>query len=177
LLLGAARRAGHLVGAVYTLLIWAVGEGFGGPYMPGSTDVGTGIVYALLFITLLAFAPPARRERLSLDRVLVPRWPWWRFAAESHAVDRVRGVPLVEPVIVGETPAGHSRAGKPVCSRSSIWPAQGAIAAATRQPSRIVKRRLRAGMATLTEPATNQPLYCPMTWRDSRINGQAHPRL
>jgi hypothetical protein len=43
--------------------------------LPGSTDVGTGIVYALLFITLLAFAPPARRERLSLDRVLVPRWP------------------------------------------------------------------------------------------------------
>jgi hypothetical protein len=46
--------------------------------MSGSTDVGTGIVYALLFITLLAFAPPARRERLSLDRVLVLRWPWLR---------------------------------------------------------------------------------------------------
>ena len=49
----------------------AVGEGFGGPYMSGSTDVGTGIVYALLFITLLTFARPP--ERLSLDRVLVPR--------------------------------------------------------------------------------------------------------
>jgi hypothetical protein len=177
LLLGAARRAGHLVGAVYTLLIWAVGEGFGGPYMPGSTDVGTGIVYALLFITLLAFAPPARRERLSLDRVLVPRWPWWRFAAESHAVDRVRGVPLVEPVIVGETPGGHSRAGKPVCSRSSIWPAQGAIG--QRRGSRPGSS---SGGCVLEWPrspslATNQPLYCPMTWRDSRINGQAHPRL
>jgi nitrite reductase (NO-forming) len=102
LLLGLARRAGYLAGAVYTLLIWAVGEGFGGPYMSGSTDLGTGIVYALLFITLLTFAPPARRERLSLDRVLVPRWPWWRFAAEPHAVDRVRGAPLVEPVVVGE---------------------------------------------------------------------------
>jgi nitrite reductase (NO-forming) len=102
LLLGAARRLAYTVGAIYTLLIWAVGEGFGGPYTPGSTDVGTGIVYALLFVTLLVFGPPARRERLAIDRFLVPRWPWWRLLAEPHKVDRVRGAPLVEPVIVAE---------------------------------------------------------------------------
>lgn len=102
LLLGLARRLGYTVGVIYTLLIWAVGEGFGGPYTSGSTDVGTGIVYALLFMTLLVFAPPARRERLGLDRVLVPRWHWWRFVAEPHAVDRVRGAPLIEPVVVAE---------------------------------------------------------------------------
>lgn len=102
LLLGLARRLGYTAGAIYTLLIWAVGEGFGGPYMAGTTDVGTGIVYALLFVTLLAFAPPARRERLAVDRLLVPRWPWWRFLAEPHAIDRVRGAPLVEPLIVAE---------------------------------------------------------------------------
>jgi nitrite reductase (NO-forming) len=113
LLLGIARRAGYTTGAVYTLLIWAVGEGFGGPYTAGSTDVGTGIVYALLFITLLAFAPPARRERLSLDRVLEARWSWWRFLAEPHAVDRVRGAPRVEPVIVGENQPGTAHAGRP----------------------------------------------------------------
>lgn len=102
LLLGLARRLGYAAGAFYALLIWAVGEGFGGPYTAGSTDVGTGIVYALLFVTLLAFAPPARRERLSADRFLVSRWHWWRFLAEPHAVDRVRGAPLVEPVVVAE---------------------------------------------------------------------------
>ena len=91
------------------MLIWAVGEGFGGPYMAGSTDVGTGIVYALLFATLLVLAPPARRERLSLDRFLEPRWPWWRFIAEPHAIDRVSGAPRVEPVIVGHTQPGTSR--------------------------------------------------------------------
>ena len=42
LLLGVARRPGYLVGAGYMLLVWAVGEGFGGPYVSGSTDVGTG---------------------------------------------------------------------------------------------------------------------------------------
>jgi uncharacterized membrane protein YphA (DoxX/SURF4 family) len=102
LLLGVARRAGYTVGAVYALLVWAVGEGFGGPYMSGSTDVGTGIVYTMMFLTLLVFSPPARRERLSLDRLLVGRWRWWRLVAEPHAVDRVHGAPLVEPVVVGE---------------------------------------------------------------------------
>jgi thiosulfate dehydrogenase (quinone) large subunit len=104
LLLGIARRLGYTIGVIYTLLIWGVGEGFGGPYMSGSTDVGTGIVYALLFVTLLTFAPPARRERLSADRALVARWRWWRFLAEPHRVDRVAGAPLVEPVTVGTTP-------------------------------------------------------------------------
>ena len=103
LLLGVARRAGYIAGAFYAMLVWAVGEGFGGPYQSGSTDVGTGIVYALLFVTLLVFAPPARRDRLSLDRALVARWRWWRHVAEPHAVDRVEGAPLVEPVVVGET--------------------------------------------------------------------------
>ena len=103
LLLGVARRGGYVVGAVYALLIWAVGEGFGGPYDSSSTDIGAGIVYTMMFITLLAFAPPARRERLSLDRVLVKRFTWWRHIAEPHAVDRVPGAPVVEPVVVSET--------------------------------------------------------------------------
>lgn len=103
LLLGVARRLGYTVGAVYAFLVWAVGEGFGGPYVAGSTDVGTGVIYTALFITLLVFAPPARRERLSLDRVLTPRWRWWRQLAEPHAIDRVPGAPRVEPIIVGRT--------------------------------------------------------------------------
>jgi hypothetical protein len=75
--------------------------------------VGTGIVYALLFITLLAFAPPTRRERLSLDKVLVPGWPWWRFAAEPHAVDRVRGDRWSSPSSSGSTSRTGSPDGQP----------------------------------------------------------------
>jgi nitrite reductase (NO-forming) len=66
LLFGVARRAGYLIGAGYMLMVWAIGEGFGGPYVSGSTDVGAGIVYVILFAGLLAFAPAARDERLSL---------------------------------------------------------------------------------------------------------------
>jgi thiosulfate dehydrogenase (quinone) large subunit len=101
LILGVARRAGYAFGVVYSLLVWGVAEGFGGPYASGSTDIGTGIIYALLFVTLLTFAPPARRERFSLDRILVARWSGWRVIAEPHAVDRVSGAPLIEPVAVG----------------------------------------------------------------------------
>lgn len=110
LLLGVARRVGYTVGAVYALFIWAVGEGFGGPYVAGATDIGTGIVYTMLFLALLVFAPPARRERLSLDKLLERRFAWWRFLAEPHRIDRVPGGPLVEPVVVGETPATREAA-------------------------------------------------------------------
>jgi thiosulfate dehydrogenase [quinone] large subunit len=88
LLLGVARRAGYLFGIVYTLLVWSVGEGFGGPYGSGSTDVGTGIILAILFAALYVTAPSAAHERLSLDRKLVKRWAWWRLLAEPHAADR-----------------------------------------------------------------------------------------
>ena len=88
LLFGVARRAGYTVGIVYSLLVWAVGEGFGGPYSSGATDIGAGIIYAILFATLLVFAPSARREPLSLDRRLVTRFAWWRQLAEPHAADR-----------------------------------------------------------------------------------------
>ncbi|HEX3976557.1 MAG TPA: hypothetical protein VHW96_09845 [Solirubrobacteraceae bacterium] len=110
LLLGVARRVGYSLGVAYMLMVWAVGEGFGGPYVAGSTDVGTGVVYSMLFLALLAFAPPARRERLSLDRLLERRWAWWRHVAEPHAVDRVHGAPLVEPVVIGEVAPPFERA-------------------------------------------------------------------
>ncbi len=36
-------------GAVLSLLIWSTAEGFGGPYGPGSTDVGTSVAYVVVF--------------------------------------------------------------------------------------------------------------------------------
>jgi len=82
LLLGVARRPGYLVGAGYMLLVWAVGEGFGGPYVSGSTDIGTGIIYTLLFLALFTFSPPARDERFSIDRLLAARHAGWRRVAD-----------------------------------------------------------------------------------------------
>ena len=125
-LLGLGRRVAYSAGALYMLLIWSVAEGFGGPYHPGATDIGTGIVYTIVFAALLTFAPPARCERLSLDRVLVRRWRWWRFLAETHAADRAPDASRTGPGIAGQAlprsrhagpqparPAEPARTGKP----------------------------------------------------------------
>jgi thiosulfate dehydrogenase (quinone) large subunit len=82
LLLGIARRPGYLFGAVYMLLVWGVGEGFGGPYTAGATDVGTGIIYTVLFLVLFVTAPTADQEPFSLDRLLVARYPKWARIAD-----------------------------------------------------------------------------------------------
>jgi len=83
LLTGFARKVTYSVGAAYTALIWATAEGFGGPYVPGSsTDVGAAIIYTLLFLMLLIHDAGVGSSRLSLDNVLERRMPRWRRVAE-----------------------------------------------------------------------------------------------
>jgi nitrite reductase (NO-forming) len=83
LLTGFARKLTYSVGAIYTALIWATAEGFGGPYVPGSsTDVGAAIIYTLLFLTLLINDAGVGFSRLSLDSVLERRVPIWCRVAE-----------------------------------------------------------------------------------------------
>jgi uncharacterized membrane protein YphA (DoxX/SURF4 family) len=83
LLTGFARKSTYTLGAVYTALIWATAEGFGGPYVPGiSTDVGAAIISSLLFLTFLINDAGAGFSRLSLDSVLERRMPRWRRVAE-----------------------------------------------------------------------------------------------
>jgi nitrite reductase (NO-forming) len=83
LLTGFARKVTYSVGAIYTVLIWATAEGFGGPYVPGiSTDVGAAIIYTLLFLTLLINDAGVGSSRLSLDGILERRMPGWRRVAE-----------------------------------------------------------------------------------------------
>jgi hypothetical protein len=31
------------------MLVWSTAEGFGGPYTSGASDIGTAVVYALVF--------------------------------------------------------------------------------------------------------------------------------
>jgi thiosulfate dehydrogenase (quinone) large subunit len=76
LLLGIAQRAAFAFGAVLGLVIWGVGEGFGGPYGSGSTDIGCAIMYSVLFAALLLAVPRSVRAAApSVDSRLVSRWP------------------------------------------------------------------------------------------------------
>lgn len=82
LLLGLLRKIAYVGGILMSLLIWAVPEGFGGPYGPGATDIGTGIVYAILFLALITLNAGYGPSRWSLDYYLELRWPRWGAFAE-----------------------------------------------------------------------------------------------
>ncbi len=82
LIAGFARKLTYLVGAAFSLLIWSVAEGFGGPYHSGSTDIGTAIIYAVAFAMLIAVTACFGPSRNSLDYYLEARWPWWSKLAE-----------------------------------------------------------------------------------------------
>ena len=57
-----------------------------------------GIIYTILFLVLFVCAPTADQERLSLDRVLVARYPRWGLIADFG---RHTGTEIKTPVAVG----------------------------------------------------------------------------
>jgi nitrite reductase (NO-forming) len=79
LLTGFARKFSYSVGILYGLFVWSVAEGFGGPYMPGTTtDVGAAIIYSLVFIALLL----VDAGRFSLDNLIAKKIPAWRWVSD-----------------------------------------------------------------------------------------------
>ena len=81
LIFGVARRTTYLSAAVFSLLIWSVAEGFGGPYSATSTDIGTGIIYAIVFFSLYGLDRLAGLSSWSLDSYISKRLPWWAVIA------------------------------------------------------------------------------------------------
>jgi len=82
LVLGLARKLAYIGGLILSLLIWAVPEGFGGPYGPGSTDLGTGIVYSFVFLSLVIINAISGTSKYSLDYLIERRVPFWKHVAE-----------------------------------------------------------------------------------------------
>ncbi len=82
LILGLFRKIAYTGGFFLSLVIWSVPEGFGGPYGPGSTDIGTGIIYAFVFLLLMILNATFGPSRWSLDAAIEARWPGWRRIAE-----------------------------------------------------------------------------------------------
>ena len=92
LLLGFARKTTYALGALFSLLIWATAEGFGGPYTVGATNMGTAITYVLVFLLLIGINYRSGTSPYSVDYLIERRWPTWRRVAEwSH------GLPLHSP--------------------------------------------------------------------------------
>lgn len=84
LIIGFARRAGYLIGLGFSLVVWALAEGFGGPYTAGSTDIGTGIIYAVVFAALYGLDRAVGPSAWSFDAVIARRWSRWSRFSEAR---------------------------------------------------------------------------------------------
>ena len=82
LLTGFGRKWIYVLGGVFALVIWAVPEGFGGPYTPGATDVGGGLIYVVVFAALIVMDYVLGRSPYSVDFYLEKRFPVWRKIVE-----------------------------------------------------------------------------------------------
>ncbi|MCI4354165.1 MAG: hypothetical protein L3K06_02225 [Thermoplasmata archaeon] len=86
LVFGLLRKIAYIGGAILSLFIWAVPEGFGGPYGAGSTDPGGGIVYAMVFLMLIVINAAYGPSKWSLDFLIERRWPFWAKLAEFRGM-------------------------------------------------------------------------------------------
>jgi nitrite reductase (NO-forming) len=82
LLFGFGRKWIYVLGGLFALAIWTVPEGFGGPYTPGATDVGGGLIYVVVFAALIVMDYVLGRSPYSVDFYLEKRLPAWRKIAE-----------------------------------------------------------------------------------------------
>ena len=97
LIFGIARQLTYVAATVYSLGLWAIPEGFGGPYPHSATDVGSGILYAVVFAALYQLDTLADESPLSLDPLIERRLPWWRLLSEPTL--RVKGGGTGQPSI------------------------------------------------------------------------------
>jgi len=94
LLLGFMRKVAYSGGIVLALMIWSIGEGFGGIFQtitPTTTDVGTGIIYAFALFGLILINAAHGVSRYSIDYYIERRFPSWARVAEF-------GTPIVGPI-------------------------------------------------------------------------------
>ena len=84
LIAGFARKITYTAAIVFSLLIWATAEGFGGPYTSGASDIGTAIIYAVVFGALLALSYYAGPSRYSADYYIEQKVSWWWKVAEMR---------------------------------------------------------------------------------------------
>jgi len=84
LIIGFARKLTYISAIAFSLLIWGTAEGFGGPYTSGASDIGTAIIYAVVFAGLLMLSYYGGPARYSADYYLEKKISWWWRIAETR---------------------------------------------------------------------------------------------
>lgn len=85
--LAAGAAAGWVDGVAGGWCGWSgrcTAEGFGGPYTSGASDIGTAIIYAVVFTALLALSYYAGPSRYSADYYIEKNLSWWWKVAEMR---------------------------------------------------------------------------------------------
>ena len=84
LIFGFLTRGIFFLSIIFSLLLWSIGEGFGGPYVSGSTDIGCAIIY--VFVTLGLWLGVSWRA-YSFDSWLQRKYPkFFLWKDSSHPV-------------------------------------------------------------------------------------------
>jgi thiosulfate dehydrogenase (quinone) large subunit len=113
LIVGFARRPVYVIGGLYALSVWAIGEGFGGPYALGtSTDVGAALIYVFVFACL--FMLEANPTTLTLQRITVP-------ASQSVARRRAQLRRNAAPVYVPPSTSQHLKGFSDPIAPETVW--------------------------------------------------------
>jgi len=84
LIFGIARKVSYAGGFLLSLVIYATAEGFGGPYVAGATDIGTSIIYMLVFVLLAILDATYGTSKLSLDYLIEKKSKIWKRIAEMR---------------------------------------------------------------------------------------------
>ncbi len=130
LIAGFARKLTYLSAIGFSLLIWATAEGFGGPYTSGAADIGTAVIYAVVFAGLLVLGAYAGTARYSADYHLEKKisW-WWRLAEVRRPVQDIPGqvapsstaVPAdVPPAVIPQPRAAEPAGTEELAGRRSV---------------------------------------------------------
>jgi thiosulfate dehydrogenase (quinone) large subunit len=82
LVFGIMRKVAFFGGAVYSIILWSVAEGFGGPITAATTDVGAGIIYAMVFFALIMLNSVYRNNAYTIDSLIEKRIKRWKALAE-----------------------------------------------------------------------------------------------
>lgn len=81
IILGLLKKTTYILGIIFSLFIWSVGEGFGGPYVAGTTDISAGPIYVVVFLLLLLIYK-YKKPKLELDKIIENKFPRWISFAE-----------------------------------------------------------------------------------------------
>jgi nitrite reductase (NO-forming) len=85
LIVGFARKPLYVLGALWSLGIWAIPEGFGNTSRMAYTDIGTSIIYVTVFAALWALDSCTGPRRYSLDALIERHFPGWKRVAEVRS--------------------------------------------------------------------------------------------